>query len=199
MNPPRTAPEAARSCLRATLQPHPVARVPVPLSVEAEATVAPDGTLILRYRVAGEVERLRLPPPEPPAFRDGLWRHTCLEAFLMPAAGPAYVEYNFATSGCWAAWGFSAERVRDARTPARAPVLTVTRALAALELVARVPADTLPLPPGSVRLGLAAVLECEDGSLSWWAVAHPSHRPDFHHPGAFVLNLDLPAHVEAGT
>ena len=39
------------------------------------------------------------------------------------------------------------------------------------------------------RARLAAVIEATDGSLSYWALAHPSDKPDFHHPDSFVLEL----------
>ncbi len=44
--------------------------------------------------------------------------------------------------------------------------------------------DEVPL-----RLGLSAVLEMKDGSLSYWALAHPPGKPDFHHPDSFALTL----------
>lgn len=38
-----------------------------------------------------------------------------------------------------------------------------------------------------LRLALCAVIEASDGSLSYWALAHPADRPDFHHPGSAIL------------
>jgi hypothetical protein len=51
--------------------------------------------------------------------------------------------------------------------------------------------DCLPGSPscGHVRLGLSAVIEEERGMLSYWALKHPTGRPDFHHPDAFALEL----------
>jgi hypothetical protein len=43
---------------------------------------------------------------------------------------------------------------------------------------------------GKVALGLAAVIEEQDGALSYWALRHPAGTPDFHHPEAFALALD---------
>jgi hypothetical protein len=34
------------------------------------------------------------------------------------------------------------------------------------------------------------VIEDADGSLSYWALAHPPGRPDFHHTEAFALDLE---------
>ena len=36
-------------------------------------------------------------------------------------------------------------------------------------------------------LGLSAILEEEDGTISYWALAHPPGRPDFHHPDCLAL------------
>ena len=39
-------------------------------------------------------------------------------------------------------------------------------------------------------LGLSAVLEEQDGTKSYWALAHPvADKPDFHDPGCFVARL----------
>ncbi len=48
------------------------------------------------------------------------------------------------------------------------------------------------LPRGSkVRCALSAVLENDDGELSYWALHHPAATPDFHHPAGFVMELEL--------
>ena len=46
------------------------------------------------------------------------------------------------------------------------------------------------LPPDADgRLGLSVVIETLDGAISYWALAHPSEKPDFHHPDSFILTL----------
>lgn len=63
--------------------------------------------LVLAWRLQGELAGLIIAPPAPrPQRRDGLWRHTCFEAFAGPAAAASYDEYNLAPSGDWAAYGF---------------------------------------------------------------------------------------------
>ena len=47
----------------------------------------------------------------------------------------------------------------------------------------------IELPHGAKRLGLSTVIEDGDGGISYWALAHPSAKPDFHHPDSFVLDL----------
>ena len=46
-----------------------------------------------------------------------------------------------------------------------------------------VPADS------NWELGLSAVLEEKDGTKSYWALAHPAEKPDFHAPDCFVAKL----------
>ena len=39
------------------------------------------------------------------------------------------------------------------------------------------------------ELGISAVIEEQDGRLSYWALAHPPGKPDFHHRDCFALRL----------
>lgn len=150
-----------------------------------------DRRLDLRYALDGDVAHLRLPTARQPRHVDGLWQHTCFEAFVGAAGALAYHELNFAPSGEWAAYSFRRYRER-----AEAPAGTQPEAVAVyvgetrVELEARVPLAGLPgLLPLELRLGLAAVIEDERGALSYWALAHPAGRPDFHHPDAFTMHL----------
>ena len=64
-----------------------------------------------------------------------------------------------------------------------------------LELDALVPLDSLSSSHrhDALRLALSAVLEADDGTLSYWALHHPPGSPDFHHANCFVLRLEGPA------
>jgi hypothetical protein len=39
------------------------------------------------------------------------------------------------------------------------------------------------------RVGLSAVIEETSGRRSYWALAHPSGKPDFHHSDSFTLEV----------
>ena len=39
-------------------------------------------------------------------------------------------------------------------------------------------------------LGICAVVEDKAQVLSYWALKHPAEKPDFHHAGSFVVELD---------
>ena len=47
----------------------------------------------------------------------------------------------------------------------------------------------IELPIEGRKLALSAVIETVDGAKTYWALAHPSDKPDFHHPDSFVLDL----------
>jgi len=148
--------------------------------------------LSLSYILSGAIDRLRLPEARAAERTDGLWQHTCFEAFVTLAGKPAYYEFNFSPSTQWAAYQFTS--CRSGMTPAmdaRPPDIRVQRETGRLQLAARVALGGLATltGPGPLRLALAAVVESESGTLSYWALAHPREQPDFHHPDSFTIVL----------
>lgn len=174
----------------ARLASHP--RTPAPWidAIRVEITFDGEGALTLAYTLEGEVARLSIPPGGRPCRSDGLWRHTCFEAFVM-GTPPAYREFNLAPSGAWQAYDFDGYRQhgRPASTPA--PGIACSMAGDRLTLKAVLPPQALPAG-GPWRLGLSAVIEDSEGVLSYWALRHPPGRPDFHHPDTLALELDRP-------
>ena len=179
------------------LQVHPVAPGPVGLSVRAGVQAVDDVTgpgWWLHYVVKGPIGTLAIPVPKTPGPADGLWRHTCFEAFVEDGDGgdggdgPGYREFNFSPSGQWAVYRFAAERERCAndKPPATGPSIEIQATAEVLLLRAWIPRALLPAAPG--RVGLTAVLETGNGPLSYWALRHPhADRPDFHHPAGRTL------------
>ncbi|MBI4756461.1 MAG: DOMON-like domain-containing protein [Betaproteobacteria bacterium] len=172
-----------------TLIPHPDARTVAPGSIAVRLERAPDGGLLLGYRLAADPSALRIAPPAAAQRADGLWRHTCFEAFVAVAGEPAYREFNFSPSGQWAAYEFRSYRESAAAACGPAPRLAVRVTAGGLELDVALPAAALAPPQLRLRLGLSAVVEARDGTLSYWALRHPPGRPDFHHHDAFALEL----------
>jgi hypothetical protein len=174
------------SPLRRTLICHPASPCAAVRRIAVEARRR-GGRLVLRYTVSGRIDDVRLPPPAAPARADALWRHTCFEAFVRPSSGPAYYELNFAPSMQWAAYQFDAYRsgMRGA-TAIEAPQIEAGAAAGRDSLQA---ALALPAAGAAWRLGLAAVIEEAGGGISYWALAHPPGRPDFHHADGFALEL----------
>jgi hypothetical protein len=141
------------------------------------------------FTLDGDMARIRIPEPRPPRFADDLWKHTCFEIFVRHDGAEAYDEFNFSPSGEWAAYAF--ERYREGRRSnedAADPQITVRRTAGGLELDARVQLDESS-SGAMLKVGLTAVIEDIDGTLSYWALAHPAGKPDFHHADAFVIQF----------
>ena len=181
--------------MRATLRCHVATPSRVKLSVTADVQAQADA-LRLRYTLRGDTRSLRIPAPTAPVPTDGLWRHTCFEAFVAADDEPAYREFNFSPSSAWAAYRFASERQRDPNAEAREPVLLrppqITVTPQAITLTVRVPATALPRSPAVLSLGLCAVIEELDGHLSYWALHHPAAHADFHHRDGRTLRLAAP-------
>ncbi len=150
------------------------------------------GQIWLRYHLEIPEEALSTPDPAEPQRADNLWQTTCFELFLRSPGKAAYAEFNFSPSAQWAAYRFDAEREGMAELDLPRPPdigLDMSDSHFALE-------TTLDLPPEwrghDLDIGLAAVIETMDGSKSYWALAHPADRLDFHHPGSFTLRLPHP-------
>lgn len=157
-------------------------------SLHVEIETLPNKNLLIRYILAANLAQLRIPEPMPPEFTDGLWEHTCFEAFIGVAGEKDYHEFNFSPSGQWAAFAFSDYRLRrqwTASQPSRSKIVVNHKRLQMETLIEPVnlPANPLNKP---FQLGLTAVVETIDGSRSYWALHHPGVRPDFHHRGGFV-------------
>ncbi|MCV0437308.1 MAG: DOMON-like domain-containing protein [Hydrogenophaga sp.] len=181
--------------LRAPLRCHPATPGGVALAVSAEVHPRAEG-LHLSYMLRGDIAALCIPSPAAPVATDGLWQHTCFEAFVAVDGEAAYQEFNFSPSSAWAAYRFCAERARDAvaegQRPVRLPAPQVSVTSEALTLTTRVPASALPLSPAVLSIGLSAVIEERSGRLSYWALHHPGTRPDFHHADGRTLRMAAP-------
>ncbi|NMG44745.1 hypothetical protein GPA22_13535 [Aromatoleum toluvorans] len=174
------------------LRPHPQTPGSPITELGADLRQRPDGALHLHFELRGAIDRILVPAPLPPAAADGLWAHTCCEAFVGVAGSSTYREFNFSPSGRWAIYDFDAYRVRaSAVVPLPPPALTLERRGDVLALDATLAPTALP--DGAVlQIGLATVVEAADGTLSYWALHHPGARPDFHHRDAFTLTLVRP-------
>ena len=173
--------------MRQTLRLHPDSLCAATTRIEADVARPRPGNLILSYVVSGRIGDLRMPPVAEAARADELWRHTCFEAFVRGSAGPGYYEFNFSPSTQWAAYQFSSYRsgMRVA-TEIGAPRIEVRSSAETYTLQAALEFDGLSSP---FNLGLSAVLEDTDGRKSYWALAHPPGKADFHHADCFALEL----------
>ena len=148
-------------------------------------SVARSGALVaLRYVVTGTIADLLIAPAAQPERRDGLWQHSCFEVFARAPGDACYREFNFAPSGEWAAYRFAAYRSGMALEETPPPRIRTAAAPERFALEAEV-----ALEPGPLRLALSAVIEERGGRKSYWALAHPEGKADFHHPDSFAYEL----------
>jgi hypothetical protein len=146
------------------------------------------------YVAIGEVNRILLPGQAPRFRTDGLWQHTCFEAFIgLPDGG--YVEMNFAPSGQWASYRFSG--YREGMQIAEDVTVAGMGYQKSDQRFWQVAEATLPFRVNlaECKLGLSAVIEEFDGTKSYWALAHPPGQPDFHHPTCFAATLPPPSNT----
>jgi hypothetical protein len=172
------------------LVPHPDA----PCRAVSAISVAVHGSgttgLQLRYRVSGPEAMACLQTAAAGGRADGLWAHTCCELFVQAAGGANYREFNFSPRGAWAAYDFS--DYRSGLQPAAlgaGPGLQLLAEAGSWTLAVTLAAADLPPAGGAgeLLLGICAVIEAPGGTLAYWALRHPSARPDFHHRDAFVI------------
>jgi hypothetical protein len=173
--------------MRQTLRLHPDSLCAAATQVEADVARPRPGSLVLSYVVSGRISGLRFPPVVAAARADELWQHTCFEAFVRGSAGPDYYEFNFSPSTQWAAYRFDSYRSGMRVAPEiGAPRIEVRSTAESYTLQAALEFGGLSSP---LHLGLSAVLEETNGHKSYWALAHPSGKADFHHADCFALEL----------
>jgi hypothetical protein len=142
----------------------------------------------LRYVITGDMRGIRFPPMALPMRAEELWKTTCLEAFVRTRAGDAYYEFNFAPSTEWAVYQFGGYREgMNAAYEVGLPTMDVIAAPDRFELRVALSVPHWPTQPW--RLGLSAVIEETNGAKSYWALAHPPGKPDFHHADGFAADL----------
>jgi hypothetical protein len=162
--------------------------------IDAQFRVADSGTGLFRYVLRADISRVRIPPAQSAQRADDLWKHTCFEAFIGAPGAAGYYELNFAPSGRWAVYRFDAYREGmsspDVAVP---PEISVRRFADRLEVDAALRLGNLTALQGTSRLrvGLSAVVEEQNGTLSYWALKHGAGKADFHSPDGFVLELAM--------
>jgi hypothetical protein len=176
--------------MRRTLVRHPDFPCEAVGAIEVEASRPRGRELMLRYRLVNVTEALVIPRPSE-GRTDGLWKHTCFEAFVQAPPRPEYRELNLSPGGAWAAYRFDGYRAGMAQAGVPAP--RVEAGGPARDGFATTVTWALDLPADAAwRVGVAAVVEESGGRIAYWALQHPGGRPDFHHPDCFALELPAP-------
>jgi hypothetical protein len=172
---------------------HPDSGCALVRSLQVGLEIRPNSGLHLCYELTADLSRLFIPEPSPPHMTDGLWQHTCFEAFIAVADDSRYHEFNFCPSSQWAAYAFDGYRVPRQWKARHSPDIQTHRTDTLLKLEADISA--VDLPPNErnrpYRLGLTAVIETVDENRSYWALYHSGSTPDFHQREGFVKSFTV--------
>jgi len=177
---------------QAVLKAHPSTPNDAVRSIGVRLRAVEPGVLEFGYSMSAEMSRVCVPSTDLGVRTDALWRHTCFEAFVAPADGAAYYEFNFSPSLNWAAYRFTA--YRDGMSTVeinRGLEITVRRGHDDLELTSTVRLGQVNdlRDAHRWRIALAAVIEDKNGRLSYWGLRHPPGKPDFHHATGFAMEV----------
>jgi hypothetical protein len=170
------------------LRAHPTTQSDAIQRLDVRLSFPSPGIVTLLYTLQADMSRIRVGTEVSPGPAEGLWKHTCFEAFIQHSGSSKYYEFNFAPTRQWAVYRF--DSYREGMTPmdmSNPPDITVRKASDYLELEA-----TFSPPVGAARttkLALTAVVEEESGRLSYWSGRHPEGKPDFHHADGFAFEL----------
>jgi hypothetical protein len=135
------------------------------------------------------VQRLAWPKAAKPERRNELWKTTCCELFLGPAAAKTYFEVNVSPSGDWNVYAFNDYREGMREAPLEASPFKMSEKLPIQRVEGQLDLEALGLRlenSGDIVLGATAVVEYQDGKKEYWALAHKGEKPDFHLRDSFT-------------
>jgi hypothetical protein len=147
-------------------------------------------TIVLSFVLQGNLGDIVLPAATAQRRDDNLWQATCLEMFWAEEGRKNYWELNLAPDGAWNVYAFTDYRTGMHREERVAePLLEIQYAPDRFALTAKLGIANLHESDTPLRVGVSAVLQHKDSRLSYWALAHPEKKPDFHAPECFLLRV----------
>jgi hypothetical protein len=180
--------------MRLPLKPHPDSPCAAVAKIEVEVAQPRANRLDLTYIVAGKIGDVRIPEAMPASRGDKLWQHTCFEVFVRASSGDGYYEFNFSPSTQWAAYRFNSHR-SGMSLPAEVGGFAIDGqgSPGRYALQTSVDLDRLSGLPRTEfwLLGLSVIIEETSGRMSYWALAHPPGKADFHHIDCFAHRISL--------
>ena len=140
-------------------------------------------------KLTGPLQNIKIPRVErPPMMRERIWESTCFELFVASQEDKHYLEFNFCPSGDW--WCMEFANYRQPKTDFvwdKTPEFHCLReAPQSLVLNARIALPTHYVQK-KIALGISAIIDHPSGEKSYWALSHPSNKPDFHDDSHFLL------------
>ena len=141
-----------------------------------------EGNLTLHFHLQHKGDDVLLPPSEESIQRtDGLWEHTCFEAFVSQDDQQSYYEINLCPNGNWNMYRLTGyrENLQPEASIERMPV-EINLTESSLELSCNISLDSLVEKDKPLEISLTAVLEHPVKGCSFWAWKHSGKEADFH-------------------
>ena len=173
-----------------SLIPFPAPNLPK-ISITGEISLQ-DNSVLLRYSLSGEIEKILWPPiAVNPSRKDELWKRTCFEFFLAIKNMPQYWEFNLSPSGDWNAYYMNSYRRVGFREETSIQRLQFESQRQSSHFTLDVIVDLNPIIQQSqlFDVGITAVIQKTDGNETYWALSHPAPFADFHLRESFILGL----------
>ena len=150
--------------------------------------------VMIEYVLTGDMKEFSIPAVSlNPSRVDGLWCHTCFEAFMRFEDSEAYYELNASPTDDWNLYsssGYHQDRIADDRINYIFQESHfsegIYRKVIHVDFANIFPADLNKL---DLHMGITAVLEDRNQNLSYWAHTHCDTRPNFHMLESFSLQL----------
>lgn len=148
-------------------------------------------TLLISYALIGPLEDIIIPAPaHVPSRKNGLWEETCFEFFIGAEGSDNYWEFNLSPAGHWNVYRFTSYRLGMQEEPAFTSLPFSVRVhpgtlCLSLELVLE---RIFPVAQ-ALKIAVSAVINTVNDGLTYWALAHPGLRPDFHRRESFIFEL----------
>ena len=149
-----------------------------------------ENILKLTYLLQGQ-DKIIIPTADPSLSRlFDLWDHTCFEFFLGLAGTTQYWEFNLSPTGDWNVFRFPDYRqdIAEEMTFITLPFQIVQQS-DKLRLDVKIDLTTIISDQQKLNIGITSVIEDREHQLSYWALAHPDVRADFHHRDSFTISL----------
>ena len=146
--------------------------------------------LKIEYKLKGALQIIIPKQSDSPTRQYDLWEHTCLEFFLGLKDSTRYWEFNLSPAKHWNVFHFLNYRQNIAEEMAfNSLPFKVLLENDSLLLNLEVNLDKIISPESDLEVGITTVVEDRQQQLSYWALTHPTKKPDFHHRDSFIIEL----------
>ncbi len=162
-----------------------------PAILELSVTVLRDEQqMMLRYSLFDDQAQVLIPTSNSSSRQHNLWKATCFEFFIAVQNSRKYWEFNLSPSGDWNVYRFDDYRVgmQEEIAFTSLPFEVETRSKQT-SLTIELDLNAIAQSSQTLDIGVAAVIQHLDRSLTYWAIEHCGAEADFHLRNSFVLRL----------